>query len=119
MNPRITAVKPKLDHTLEITFANGEVGIFDCTHLLAFGVFRELQDIGYFMRARAEQGTVVWPNDQDICPDTLYENSAKIPAITGERTTSLLTSPLLTSQLEVGANKAWKAQPGLRPEPKD
>ncbi len=78
MNPRVEAVAPKDDYTLEITFTNGEVGIFDCTHLLSFGVFTELEDIRYFRRARVAQGTVVWPHEQDICPDTLYEDSTKI-----------------------------------------
>jgi len=40
--------------------------------LLACGVFRELQDDAYFRQVRAEGGTVVWPHEQDICPDTLY-----------------------------------------------
>jgi hypothetical protein len=81
MNPRVKTVLPTDDYRLEITFTNGELGIFDCTHLLTFGVFQELQDIGYFKRARAEHGTVVWPNEQDICPDTLYQDSTKRAAI--------------------------------------
>ena len=78
MNPRVKAVEPKDDYQLEITFTNGEVGVFDCTHLLSFGVFRELKDIRYFRRARVAQGTVVWPHEQDICPDTLYQDSRKV-----------------------------------------
>ena len=78
MNPRVKAVVPKEDCTLEITFTNGEVGIFDCSHLTTFGVFKEFADIHYFMRAHVEHGTVVWPHEQDICPDTLYQDSTKI-----------------------------------------
>ncbi len=77
MNPRVKTVVPRDDHRLEIAFTNGEIGVFDCTDLLSFGVFRELQDIHYFRQARAENGTVVWPHEQDICPDTLYEDSEK------------------------------------------
>ncbi len=78
MNPRVKAVVPRDDHKLGITFTNGEVGIFDCADLLSFGEFQELQDIFYFKQARAEDGTVVWPHEQDICPDTLYEDSRKL-----------------------------------------
>jgi hypothetical protein len=78
MNPRVKDVVAKDDYKLEITFTNGEVGLFDCSHLLSFGVFKEFQDIDYFKQARAENGTVVWPHEQDICPDTLYEDSQKI-----------------------------------------
>jgi hypothetical protein len=78
MNPRVKKVLPKEDYTLEITFTNGEVGIFDCSHLLTFGVFSEFTDVRYFKQARVLNGTVVWPHEQDICPDTLYEDSRKI-----------------------------------------
>ncbi len=78
MNPRVKKVVARDDYKLEITFTNDEVGIFDCAPLLSFGVFQELQDIGYFKQARAENGTVVWPHEQDICPDTLYEDSEKV-----------------------------------------
>ena len=77
MNPRVKAVTARDDYRLEITFSNGEVGVFDCTHLLDCGVFRELRDLDYFRQARAEGGTGVWPHEQDICPDTLYEESMK------------------------------------------
>jgi hypothetical protein len=78
MNPRVTVVRPLEQYRLEIAFSNGEVGVYDCSPLLEFGVFTELQDERYFRQARAEGGTVVWPNEQDICPDTLYLDSEKI-----------------------------------------
>ena len=79
MNPRVRGVVARDDYRLEITFANGEVRVFDCTHLLGRGVFTEFQDVCYFKQARVEGGTVVWPHEQDICPDTLYEDSVKLP----------------------------------------
>ena len=77
MNPRVKAVVPTDDYHLRLAFTNGEFGDFDCSHLLNFGVFQEFKEIAYFMRASVAHGTVVWPNDQDICPDTLYEDSIK------------------------------------------
>lgn len=79
MNPRVIDVKPLANYQLEITFSNGEVGMYDCRHLLNFGVFQEIKDESYFRQARALDGTVVWPHEQDICPDTLYLDSEKIP----------------------------------------
>ena len=78
MNPRVASVVPKHDYKLEIEFASGEWGVYDCTPLLDFGVFQELRDVRYFQQASVEGGTVVWPNEQDICPDTLYEDSRKL-----------------------------------------
>jgi hypothetical protein len=72
MNPRVKTVKPCDDHTLHLVFENGEKGVFDCTHLLDFGIFKEFRDISYFKQAAVAYGTVVWPHEQDICPDTLY-----------------------------------------------
>ena len=77
MNPRVKDVKPLADYRLKITFTNGEVGTYDCRPLLDFGVFRELEDKTYFRKARVEGGTVVWPHEQDICPDTLYLDSER------------------------------------------
>jgi hypothetical protein len=78
MNPRVKAVKARDSYKLEILFSSGEVGIYDCTPLLNFGVFTELKDKSYFQQARVVSGTIVWPYEQDICPDTLYLDSIKI-----------------------------------------
>jgi preprotein translocase subunit SecE len=45
---------------------------------LDFGVFKELKDIGYFLQAKVELGMVTWPHEQDVCPDTLYEESKSV-----------------------------------------
>ena len=77
MNPRVAEVKTTNDYKLHLVFDNGQTGVYDCAGLLNFGVFRELQDTHYFHQARVLGGTVVWPHEQDICPDTLYLDSQK------------------------------------------
>jgi hypothetical protein len=77
MNPRVKFVSPSSDYKLHLEFTNGERGFYDCSPLLDFGVFRELKDLNYFKQARAIDGTVVWPHEQDICPDTLYMDSVR------------------------------------------
>lgn len=77
MNPRIKEVMPKDNYMLRLVFTNGEKGVYDCSHLLDFGVFRELKDKNYFKLVKASHGTVVWPHEQDLCPDTLYIDSRK------------------------------------------
>lgn len=77
MNPRVKDVRATEDYRLELVFTNGETGVYDCRPLLDFGVFQELQDKNYFRLVRVETGTVVWPHEQDICPDTLYLDAQK------------------------------------------
>ena len=77
MNPRVESVSAYNDYKLLLKFTNGEQGIYDCSKLLEFGVFRQLTDKRYFNLAKVVDGTVVWPNEQDICPDTLYLDSQK------------------------------------------
>lgn len=75
MNPRVQSVTSTDQYELLLLFTNGETGVFDCSPLLDFGVFKELKDLNYFKQARVEFGTVTWPHEQDICPDTLYLDS--------------------------------------------
>jgi hypothetical protein len=72
MLPRVRSVTPLKDHQLKLEFTSGEIGVFDCKPLLDFGVFRELRDEEYYRQVRVVNGTVAWPHEQDICPDTLY-----------------------------------------------
>lgn len=77
MNPRVRKVTPLEGYKLRIEFSNGETGEYDCTPLLEFGVFKELKNVQYFKSVKIVGGTVGWPNEQDICPDTLYLDSVK------------------------------------------
>lgn len=78
LGPRVTAVVPNDDYTLTLTFTNGEVKQYDMKPWLDRGVFRELQNIGYFRCARVALGTVEWPHEQDLCPDMLYLQSVPV-----------------------------------------
>lgn len=78
VNPRVSEVEPTADYKLVLVFDDGNRRVYDCSHLLDFGVFRELRDIGYFRRVHVLDGTVVWPHEQDICPDTLYLDSSPL-----------------------------------------
>lgn len=81
MNPRVKEVTPEDDYRLRVTFTNGETGIYDCRHLLDFGVFKELRDVTYFRRVRVENNTVAWPHEQDIAPETIYLASVKLTPV--------------------------------------
>lgn len=70
--PRVRDVRANEDHTLRIRFSDGRCKIYDVKPLLSFGVFRELKEMSYFKSVRVTNGTVRWPHEQDICPDTLY-----------------------------------------------
>lgn len=78
MNPRVKAVNPTDDYQLKLEFTNGELGVYDCKHLLDFGVFKELKKLDYFKQVTVLHGSVSWPHEQDICPDTLYLESKMI-----------------------------------------
>jgi len=78
MNPRVKTVQCLDDFSLVLEFLNGERRRFDCRPFLQIGVFRELQNFGYFQQARVEMGTVSWPHEQDFCPDTLYLESVPV-----------------------------------------
>ena len=78
MNPRIKDVHPNSDFTLTLTFTNHEVRLFDVKPYLDRGIFRELKDRRYFNSVRPFLGSIQWPNGQDFCPDTLFQQSRPI-----------------------------------------
>ena len=86
LGPRVVAVVPNDDYTLTLTFTNGEVKQYDMKPLLDKGVFRELQNIGYFRCVRLDGGgSIQWPHEQDVCPDTLYEKSVAVEVTVATR----------------------------------
>jgi hypothetical protein len=78
MNPRVTAVEAMDGYRVRLSFTNGEKKLFDMTPYLDKGIFRELVDTSYFKSVRVCAGSICWPHEQDLCPDTLYENGQPI-----------------------------------------
>jgi hypothetical protein len=72
MFPDVIAVIPEPGHRLRLTFANGEQRRFDMTPYLGYPVFQRLRNPGFFGLARVDYGTVTWPGEIDIAPETLY-----------------------------------------------
>ena len=68
-------VKPQRDFTLVISFANGEIRIYDAHELLSDAMFAPLKRLSFFMKAHRSGHSVVWNDDIDIAPEFLFENS--------------------------------------------
>lgn len=66
------------DFGLLLTFSGGERRRFDMRPYLRYPVFRRLENTGYFSLARVDYGTVTWPGDIDIAPETLYAHSVPL-----------------------------------------
>jgi hypothetical protein len=74
----VCEVKASPQYVLNLHFNNGEKRMFDMTHYLQYPVFRRLQNTSFFSLARVEYGTVTWPGEIDIAPETLYDQSILI-----------------------------------------
>jgi hypothetical protein len=69
---RIRAVEALDDFRLRLTLTDGSIVERDVSALIIGPVFDSLKrDPEKFRMARAEGGTVVWPNGADLCPDVL------------------------------------------------
>jgi hypothetical protein len=75
---KVVAVKANDDFSLDLKFNDNSIRRFDARPYLDFGVFNELKDIKYFKQVRIAYGTVQWPHEQDISPDTLYIESTPV-----------------------------------------
>jgi hypothetical protein len=70
---------------VHVRFGDGLSADVDLSYLLDYGgVFEPLRGLEYFRRLRAdgEASTIVWPNDADIAPETLYAHAQRQTAST-------------------------------------
>jgi len=75
MNPRVKEVYPIEDYRLRLVFNNGEEKIFDVKPYLDIGVFKDLKKTEIFRTVRPFLGSIIWDNEIDLSPDTLYMDS--------------------------------------------
>jgi hypothetical protein len=72
MTPNVIQVTVLQDYKLQVHFENGELKIFDMSSYLQYPAFSDLSYDNLFARAKVLNGTVVWTDEIDISPDTLY-----------------------------------------------
>lgn len=75
---KLISVTPQDDHTLVLVFDDGSQRLFDVRPYLDKGIFVELKNLAYFRQVRIAFGTVQWPHQQDIAPETLYHDSREV-----------------------------------------
>ena len=79
MNPRAKSAKAIKDFEILVEFTNGEIKRFDMRPLLIYPVYRPLFTPSYLKKVFVSNGIVQWPNEEDLCPDTLYIEGKKVP----------------------------------------
>lgn len=72
---RIRAAMPLDGRNLRLTLTDGSVVERDISELIWGPIFRRFaEDDAYFRRVRVRGGTVTWPGNVDIAPETLIWN---------------------------------------------
>ncbi|MDD5655681.1 MAG: DUF2442 domain-containing protein [Elusimicrobia bacterium] len=76
----IVAVRHIKDYQLEVIFEDRASGLVDLKDYAARGgVFSRFSDMDYFRKVYVNKdlGTLCWPDDVDIAPETLYSLAMK------------------------------------------
>ena len=83
--PLLIDATPTSGFAVQLSFEDGTAGEVDLSYLTEYGgVFEPLRDPNYFRQLRVdrEAGTIVWPNEADIAPETLYAHARRQAAAT-------------------------------------
>lgn len=83
--PLLVDAKAAEGYLVSVRFDDGLFAEVDLSYLLGYGgVFEPLRDLEFFrrLRADAQAGTIVWPNEADIAPETLYAHAQRCAAAT-------------------------------------
>lgn len=74
----ILKVQTEDDHWLFLEFENGEQRRFDMTPYFNEKPWVRIKSPLMFQRAFIENGTVAWPGNIDMAPETLYDRSVAV-----------------------------------------
>jgi hypothetical protein len=71
----VVSVRALPEFQLDLEFKNGERRKFDMRPLLLMKPWSRVAAPVLFDRVRVDYGTVVWPGEIDVAPETLYDDS--------------------------------------------
>ena len=74
----VVSVQVQPNYHLQLEFENGERRMFDMSPYMDKKPFNRLKNSPIFNCAHVDYGTVVWPGEIDIAPETLYDRSIPI-----------------------------------------
>lgn len=74
----VVSVHATQEYLLYLEFENGEKKKFDMAPLMDKRPFVRLKGSPLFLAARVDYGTVCWPGNIDIAPETLYDRSVPL-----------------------------------------
>ena len=75
MNPRARQITIKEPYSLIVAFENNEMKEIDLSPYLKYPIYEKLKDKDYFLKAKIQNGIVVWDSETDFDPDRLYLES--------------------------------------------
>ncbi len=74
----VISVQAKPNFSLIIGFENGEKRYFDMKPYMDQKPWLRLKESDTFLQAFVQNGSVAWPGNMDIDPETLYEYSKNL-----------------------------------------
>ena len=70
----VVKAEPLEDMKVHVVFDNGVDGVFDCAYLTKDPYWAKLSSPAFFRQVRAECGTLCWPEDIDVAPESVWED---------------------------------------------
>ena len=88
--PKVKTVEPLSGKSLSVTFANGEVRVYDCQPSLSEAPFKPLQNEAFFRAVRADDHGygVVWNDQVDLAESELWLNGRTVEESSSRRLTA-------------------------------
>lgn len=94
--PRVNAVECLEGYRVKVTYTDGFAGSVDLEPILHGYYFQPLRSIERFREVTVSHGTLVWPNEADLCPDVL-RHWCEMGRITSQEETDAHFAPLISS----------------------
>jgi len=75
----VVAAEPLEGYDVLVSFDNGFRGVFNCEYLTRDPYWRKLKSPAFFRQVRAECGTLCWPEDIDVAPESVWADASRNP----------------------------------------